>query len=716
MALKETPGDVYWRFNVLHRSIHMVMMVTFVGLALTGLPLKYPNAFWAPGLMGLWGGVNHAGTLHRWLGGITFGYFFLHLFWVLYYRFILKGSLLGSNSMVPSIQDVRDFRQHIRYFLGKGNPPSFGRFTYWEKFDYWAVFWGIAFIGSSGLVLWFPEFFSRYLPGYLFNVATIIHSDEALLAMGFIFIVHLFNAHMRAGIFPMDRSIFTGKMSALEMKQRHPLEWEEWNRQPEKKARRRVRKDLFLLMLSLLLAGMIPSVAVARGMTDEERMEAEKKLCWNCHRQTNLESNEGALTSLRFCMECHGKKDCEKKVEGKPVSLYVDEKEYAKTTHRRVPCIRCHVGIATSPHRASGMQCASCHGYHGEGTAHDPHRTVTCEACHVDATEVTKDQKTGNIVLAAVKDGLPLVMTSHRLVNTKDKKTCEKCHRDGNRLGAPVVILPAKSVICIGCHSSSITANDPISAIALLLFLGGMAATLSLWLRSTVGDPSFSTHQKISYLAEKIWQVVFSKKILTLFKVLFFDVLLLRRILKESLSRWTIHSLIYLPFFLRFFIGMILLILSGVFPMSPAVASLVDKNNPFIAFTYDLLGSCVMLGIAGATMRRARKGVQHTLTGSQDVVALVLMGVILITGFIVEGMRILVTMLPTALALPSFIGFPISRLLALFPLDWQALYPYGWYLHAMVTGMFVAYLPMSKMFHLVVSPLVLLINALDKEE
>ena len=156
MAMNEAKTEVYWRFNVLHRFIHLVMMVTFIGLALTGLPIKYSDAFWARGLIFLWGGVKGAGIFHRWFAGITFSYFFLHLLWVLYYRIILKGNLIGSDSMIPSWKDLKDLYQHTAYFLGRGDPPRFGKFTYWEKFDYWAVFWGIAFIGGSGLVLWFP--------------------------------------------------------------------------------------------------------------------------------------------------------------------------------------------------------------------------------------------------------------------------------------------------------------------------------------------------------------------------------------------------------------------------------------------------------------------------------------------------------------------------------------------------------------------------------
>jgi cytochrome b subunit of formate dehydrogenase/nitrate reductase gamma subunit len=706
-------NEIYWRFNVFHRFIHLVMMVTFIGLALTGLPIKYPSAFWAKGLISLWGGVKGAGLFHRWFAGITFGYFLLHLLWVFYYRFVMKGSLLGEDSMIPSKKDFQDLFQHIAYFLGKGDPPRFGRFTYWEKFDYWAVFWGIAFIGGSGLVLWFPEFLSRFLPGIFFNIAYTIHSDEALLAIGFIFIVHLYNAHFRASVFPMDKTILTGKIDAKEMAERHPLEWEDLNQHPERKEKRRVRKEFLILLLFVSISGLFPVLSFARGLTDEEIMEAEKKLCWKCHRQPNLNSNEGTMSSILLCMDCHGKKDVEKKVDGKPVSLYIDEKEYGKTVHRRIACIRCHDSVATSPHRTTRIACASCHGYHGEGTAHDPHRRVECEACHHESKEVIKDPKTARVVLAMVKDGTPLKMTSHRLANFGDKKACEKCHFADNRLGAPIRVLPAKSLICIGCHSSSVTLNDPVSVISLIFFVIGIGATFTFWFQGAVGDPSFSGHEKLSYIGEKTWQIIFSKKILTLLKVLVIDVLLLRRILKESVSRWTIHSLIYLPFFLRFLIGIVLLLLSSAFPMSPRTALLLDKNYPFMAFTYDFLGLCIIIGIIGAIMRRLQDKPHKAITGGQDYVVLGLIGAILLTGFLVEGMRILLTAIPLPAALASFMGYPISLFLGLFSIRWEVVYPYGWYLHAILTGALIAYLPFSKMFHILVSPLVLLIKAAE---
>ena len=82
-------------------------------------------------------------------------------------------------------------------------------------------------IGASGLILWFPETFTYVLPGWFINVASIIHSDEALLATGFIFTIHFFNTHFRPDRFPMDPVIFTGRMTLEEFKEDRPREYEE---------------------------------------------------------------------------------------------------------------------------------------------------------------------------------------------------------------------------------------------------------------------------------------------------------------------------------------------------------------------------------------------------------------------------------------------------------------------------------------------------------
>ena len=87
------------------------------------------------------------------------------------------------------------------------------------------AFWGMGIIGGSGLMLWFPVAFSRIVPGWVYNVALLVHGEEALLAVGFIFTIHFFNGHLRPEKFPMDMVIFTGRISEHEMKEERPAEY-----------------------------------------------------------------------------------------------------------------------------------------------------------------------------------------------------------------------------------------------------------------------------------------------------------------------------------------------------------------------------------------------------------------------------------------------------------------------------------------------------------
>jgi len=217
------------RFTPLQRTLHLIMLLSFLGLAITGMTVKFAYTDWAQVLIGAMGGVESAAYLHRICAVLTFGYFFTHLISLL--GVVRKQGwkvLFGkSTTMLPTWNDWEELKATWKWFLGRGSRPVYGRWTYWEKFDYWAVFWGVAIIGSTGLMLWFPEWFTRVLPGEVLNVATIIHSDEALLAVGFIFTVHFFNTHFRPGKFPMDPVIFTGSMPLEEFKRERAKEYSE---------------------------------------------------------------------------------------------------------------------------------------------------------------------------------------------------------------------------------------------------------------------------------------------------------------------------------------------------------------------------------------------------------------------------------------------------------------------------------------------------------
>ena len=222
------------RFTTFHKILHFFMAASFLGLAFSGLPQKFYTAPWAQSMINLMGGMSNATFIHHLCAIVMFAVFFAHIGEVCIVNWKRRDlardektkklslakitkAIFGPDSLMPNMQDFRDMKAHFKWFFGAGEKPQFERFTYWEKFDYLAVFWGMFIIGFSGLVLWFPTFFSA-LPGWFINLCSLVHSDEALLATGFIFAIHFFNTHFRADRFPMDMVIFSGTQSLSELK------------------------------------------------------------------------------------------------------------------------------------------------------------------------------------------------------------------------------------------------------------------------------------------------------------------------------------------------------------------------------------------------------------------------------------------------------------------------------------------------------------------
>jgi cytochrome b subunit of formate dehydrogenase len=265
------------RFRPFDRNLHLMVITSFIGLALTGMTLKFSYTRWAQVLSHLLGGFEAAGLIHRFCAVLTFTYFGLHL-WDLARQRRQTGKtwlqfILSADSTMFNRNDWREFVASLKWFVGKGPRPRYGRWTYWEKFDYFAVFWGVAVIGATGLLLWFPEFFTRLVPGWMINVATVIHSDEALLAVGFIFTVHFFNTHFRPERFPIDTVVFTGGEPLEKFKLDRPREYEQLVEQGELEKRLMPapqpiavnlwrRFGFIALAVGLLLIGLILYAAI----------------------------------------------------------------------------------------------------------------------------------------------------------------------------------------------------------------------------------------------------------------------------------------------------------------------------------------------------------------------------------------------------------------------------------------------------------------------
>jgi cytochrome b subunit of formate dehydrogenase len=219
------------RFNTVHRITHGLIIISFMGLVATGFPLKYSYAGWAHNLTAAFGGIYAMGILHRVFAIITFAYAGAHFAYLVYFfwRKCPKPRwryVIGPDSMLFSFRDFKDFIAMVRWFFRIGPRPRFDRWTYFEKFDYWGEIWGVFLIGGTGLMLWMPTLFTRWLPGWVLNCAMVVHSIEALLAASVIFLVHFFNTHLRPEKFPIDMTMWTGQISEEEMKEERPAEYE----------------------------------------------------------------------------------------------------------------------------------------------------------------------------------------------------------------------------------------------------------------------------------------------------------------------------------------------------------------------------------------------------------------------------------------------------------------------------------------------------------
>lgn len=247
----------YLRFTVSDRIEHWVQMASFTVLGFTGLIQKFSESDISVALIALLGGIEAVRIIHRIASiGLMLGTIY-HL-GAAGYKYYVKRSRI---TMLPTIRDITNAWNIFLYNLKmRQSKPQQGRYTFDEKFEYWAFVWGTIVMGLTGFMLWNPIITAKVLPGIFIPAAKAAHSGEALLAVLAIAIWHFYNVHIKH----LNKSMFTGYLSEHEMLEEHPIELADIKAGiaeiPQDPAEISRRKRIFFPIYSIVAAGMLVGV------------------------------------------------------------------------------------------------------------------------------------------------------------------------------------------------------------------------------------------------------------------------------------------------------------------------------------------------------------------------------------------------------------------------------------------------------------------------
>ena len=450
--------------------------------------------------------------------------------------------------------------------------------------------------------------------------------------------------------------------------------------------------------------------------SDYDHTLYESNTCESCHPVATRHYDGVPLVA---CGVCHPKSAAAETIHNGP-DYWVD-------------CVDCHQAAGNYPHDPERIQsrdedCTSCH-HEREGhwtsdrpdeqyslTDHiaegDPHAWADCAACHLQVATVERNPITNRIqvILPETEEGIP--PDNPELAVIGKDVDCQRCHTLDNTVAAPAAELPPRSVLCLACHDGSPIVQDGLSWAGIGIFGLGMLATVSVWLRGSVGGrQGLSLTARLWRIFVAILDLVTTPRLFVLIWSFIVDGILHRKLFHKSKLHWLTHACMFLGMAARMALGVFTWVMALLAPTAPLTQILVNKSTPVIALVYDGLGLLVILGAVLAIFRRYVIRDTQLITGGQDTVAISLIGAIFLMGFVVEGARILTTDLRPGLAAFSFIGYLISLMLGLIPANWGAVYGWLWYVHAGLVAALVAYLPFSKFIHVLIGPIVAAFNS-----
>jgi formate dehydrogenase gamma subunit len=484
----------YVRFPRAQRVEHIVLLVSFSLLGLTGLVQKFAGNAVAESLIRLLGGVENVRVIHH-ASAIVFALLSIYHVIALAYKMYVRRVEL---TMLPGLRDVTDALDVIRYNLGLTKEhPKLPRYNFAEKAEYWALIWGAIVMGMTGFILWNPIAIAKIVPGQVIPAAKVAHGLEAILAILAIIIWHLYGVHIKF----FNKSMFTGKMTREQMAEEHGEELQRLEQgklrpaPPPEALRRRERIFLpFALVAALVMVGALTFVTTFETTAISTVPPAETNVkVFSPLTPTPVTTPIGGVDNTKIgsamkheiagkeqCLTCHGPKGISpmpSNHEGRP-------QESCLVCHKPGPTPTPGAAKLSSgtpgaiPHALEGKdKCDMCHA--GTGSLkpvpadHAGRANSTCTACH----KPTGDKTTPAAAATQAPAGAAMPAGSPKAIphsiTEATYKDCTTCHGQGKMKPAPANHSTFTVESCVICHK-------PAAQVAATPAAGATAAATSI--------------------------------------------------------------------------------------------------------------------------------------------------------------------------------------------------------------------------------------------
>lgn len=425
--------------------------------------------------------------------------------------------------------------------------------------------------------------------------------------------------------------------------------------------------------------------------------------CWACHGLPNINTELGVRAANQLCFQCH-QADAARNVDGIEVPLVVSPSLYRKTAHGGLACFACHRDVAATPHKTTGeMDCQSCHRGSAARMVVAEHGDLSCIACHLDGGEAARNDS-GWVDKARIREK---PMLTHNITKDVD---CHKCHNQDNTVGAPGWIVPKKGVLCAPCHPSHASLTTPWSVPILLIFLIGIILNLSFWFKGSIPGANQNIMAKAAFILGAFVSGLRLSSLSGALQGLISNGVLHVRLFKESLARWLGHMMVFGMFAVRFLLSVYILLAARYYPLAVPGQKLAGGQTPWISFIYDASGLIVLIGIILAWSRRILRNRRLPQSAGPDWVLLAIIALIFTAGLGVDmAQGAITTRTIPGLAFMAALGQVLLPVKVAFDV-----HRYLWVAHVLLVYAAVAYLPYSKAWHMIVSPIIAMINYREK--